>query len=186
MFLQDGTYSSALHHDSYLSVGVPGTVAGLALAWRENGRLPWRRLVEPAIALGGLAATLDEVFPGMECASCFLQPALDEVLHHPSIEVLTGAELLDVRGSHGNLAVRVRVRPRRVDERRSEAPHAPASPGTPVTRSLTRVAASVAEVRRSPAAHGGMAPVYGMAGSLPFRGVVGDLLGGYLDVLSEP
>jgi pyruvate kinase len=37
------------------------------------------------------------------------------------------------------------IRPRRVDARRSEAPQAPAGPGTPVTRSLTRVAVSVAE-----------------------------------------
>ncbi len=51
MFLKDGKYSSDLHHDSYLSVGVPGTVAGLNLAWKEHGKLPWRRLVEPAIAL---------------------------------------------------------------------------------------------------------------------------------------
>lgn len=33
------------------AVGVPGTVAGLALAHQTLGRLPWRRLVEPAVAL---------------------------------------------------------------------------------------------------------------------------------------
>ena len=51
MFRPNGTYDSELHHNSYLAVGVPGTVAGLHLAWREQGTLPWRRLVEPAIAL---------------------------------------------------------------------------------------------------------------------------------------
>ena len=35
MFLTDGKYDPAKHHDSYLSVGVPGTVAGLHLAWKE-------------------------------------------------------------------------------------------------------------------------------------------------------
>ena len=39
------------HHFSHLAVGVPGTVAGLHLAWKEHGRLPWKRLVAPAIAL---------------------------------------------------------------------------------------------------------------------------------------
>jgi gamma-glutamyltranspeptidase/glutathione hydrolase len=34
-----------------LSVGVPGTVAVLALAHKEHGRLPWARLFEPAIKL---------------------------------------------------------------------------------------------------------------------------------------
>ncbi len=51
MFLKDGKYDANLHHNSYLSVGVPGTVAGLHAAWKENGKLPWKRLVEPAIAL---------------------------------------------------------------------------------------------------------------------------------------
>jgi gamma-glutamyltranspeptidase/glutathione hydrolase len=51
MFLKDGKYDANLHHNSHLSVGVPGTVAGLHAAWKENGKLPWKRLVEPAIAL---------------------------------------------------------------------------------------------------------------------------------------
>src|SRR5512132_3583721 len=51
MFLKDGKYSAELHHNSYLAVGVPGTVAGLHLAWKEQGKLPWKRLVEPAVAL---------------------------------------------------------------------------------------------------------------------------------------
>ncbi|KAH6803868.1 gamma-glutamyl transpeptidase 1 [Perilla frutescens var. frutescens] len=31
-----------------LSVAVPGELAGLTMAWRKHGRLPWRRLVAPA------------------------------------------------------------------------------------------------------------------------------------------
>src|SRR5436190_2359914 len=51
MFLKDGKYDAEMHHNSYLAVGVPGTVAGLSLAWKEQGKLPWKRLVDPAIAL---------------------------------------------------------------------------------------------------------------------------------------
>ena len=51
MFLSDGAYDAARHHDSHVAVGVPGTVAGLHRAWSDHGRLPWRRLVEPAVAL---------------------------------------------------------------------------------------------------------------------------------------
>ena len=51
MWLVDGAYDRQRHHESHLSVGVPGTVAGLWLAWRDHGRLSWRRLVEPALLL---------------------------------------------------------------------------------------------------------------------------------------
>lgn len=51
MFMRDGKYDFDVHHNSHVSVGVPGTVAGLHMAWKEHGTLPWRRLIEPAIAL---------------------------------------------------------------------------------------------------------------------------------------
>jgi gamma-glutamyltranspeptidase/glutathione hydrolase len=51
MFLVDGRYDRQRHHDSHVAVGVPGTVAGLHLAWKSYGRLPWPRLVQPAIVL---------------------------------------------------------------------------------------------------------------------------------------
>ena len=51
MWLTDGKYDFEKHHNSHLSVGVPGTVAGLHLAWREAGSKPWKALVEPAIKL---------------------------------------------------------------------------------------------------------------------------------------
>ena len=47
----DGTYDEAKHHHSLASVGVPGTVAGMREAWKREGRLPWARLLKPAIDL---------------------------------------------------------------------------------------------------------------------------------------
>ena len=74
MFLKDGVYDADLHHNSHLSVGVPGTVAGLHMAWKAHGKLPWRRLVAPAVTLArdgimvtdGLARSLKEVLPEMK------------------------------------------------------------------------------------------------------------------------
>ncbi|MCB1646326.1 MAG: gamma-glutamyltransferase [Pseudomonadales bacterium] len=51
MWLVDGQYNFQKHHMSYWSVGVPGTVAGLYMAWEDEGKLPWKRLVQPAIRL---------------------------------------------------------------------------------------------------------------------------------------
>ncbi len=51
MWLVDGKYDAQRHHNSHLAVGVPGTVAGLYQAWREHGKLPWSRLLAPAIRL---------------------------------------------------------------------------------------------------------------------------------------
>src|SRR3954469_7459272 len=53
-----GAYSARIHHDSYKSVGVPGTVAGFERAHRKYGSAKWSRLVDPAVRLAseGFAA----------------------------------------------------------------------------------------------------------------------------------
>lgn len=62
MFLgPDGEVRDDSNHEGLLSVGVPGTVAGLWLAHQKYGRLPWSRLVQPAIDLAekGFPSTWD-------------------------------------------------------------------------------------------------------------------------------
>ena len=74
MFLREGKYDPQLHHNSILSVGVPGSVAGLYLAWQENGRCSWKQVVEPSVLLArdgfvvseGLARSLQEILPEMK------------------------------------------------------------------------------------------------------------------------
>jgi glutamate/tyrosine decarboxylase-like PLP-dependent enzyme len=53
-------------------------------------------------------------------------------------------------------------------------------------RFLADLRASVAEVAAEPPGEGGRAPVYGLAATLPFRGVVRDLLKRYIDLLYRP
>ena len=60
MWLKAGVYDEARHHRSLASVGVPGTVAGLHEAWRWEGRLPWARLLHPAIRLAREGFLLSE------------------------------------------------------------------------------------------------------------------------------
>ena len=51
MWLVDGKHNSQLHHNSHRAVGVPGTVAGMHLAWKTLGSKPWKDLVAPAVKL---------------------------------------------------------------------------------------------------------------------------------------
>jgi gamma-glutamyltranspeptidase / glutathione hydrolase len=78
MFLADGKYSANRHHNSYLSVGVPGTVAGLYLAWKDHGKLPWKQLVEPAIRLAR------DGFPVSEGLARSLRSALKPMAAYPA------------------------------------------------------------------------------------------------------
>ena len=57
-----------------------------------------------------------------------------------------------------------------------------AEPGV-AERFINDLKDSVAEVKTQPKTKGGMAPIYGLAASIPFRGAVGDLLKRYLDIL---
>jgi hypothetical protein len=50
-------------------------------------------------------------------------------------------------------------------------------------RFISDLTSAVEYVKAHPDEKGGMAPVYGMAATLPMRSVVGDLLNRYLDVL---
>ncbi len=78
MFLRDGKYDFDLHHNSHVSVGVPGTVAGLHMAWREHGSLPWTRLVEPAVRLAR------DGFPVSVGLARSLAGILDEMRKYPA------------------------------------------------------------------------------------------------------
>ncbi len=94
-----------------VGAGVAGLTAAHQLA--RAGRRVF--LVERTPAVGGRVGLLGEVFPNLECASCMIEPLMDEVLHHRQIETLTYSEVESVKGFFGSFIVRIRKRTRHVD-----------------------------------------------------------------------
>jgi heterodisulfide reductase subunit A len=73
-------------------------------------------LVEESPSIGGAMAQLDKTFPTNDCSMCILSPKMVEVARHPNIELLTYSEIINVEGTIGNFKVKVKKKPRYVDE----------------------------------------------------------------------
>jgi len=112
--------SSFISHPSSLPVvgavmivggGIAGMQASLDLA--EQGFKVY--LVEKKSAIGGHMAQLDKTFPTNDCAMCTISPKLVETGRHPSIEILTNSEALEVNGQAGDFTVTIERAPRFID-----------------------------------------------------------------------
>ena len=73
-------------------------------------------LVEKNSFIGGRVARYEDVFPKMECASCMLEPNMDEVLHNENIELLNYSGIQEVLGFLGNFVVKISKKARFVDK----------------------------------------------------------------------
>lgn len=64
MYIDSQGKEASIASRGYLAPSVPGTVAGLAMAHKRFGKLPWGTVVAPAIALArdGVALSPDEAF----------------------------------------------------------------------------------------------------------------------------
>ena len=94
-----------------VGAGTAGIRAALTLAGKERVV----HLVERLPCVGGRVPLYEDVFPGMACAACVVDPMLDELLHHDGIRVHLMSSVEEVLGFKGNFTVRVLERPRYVD-----------------------------------------------------------------------
>jgi NADH:ubiquinone oxidoreductase subunit E len=92
--------------------GIGGMQAALDLA--ESGIKVY--LVDSQPSIGGVMAQLDKTFPTNDCAMCTMAPRLVEVGRHKDIEVISLADVERIEGSAGHFNVRIRKRPRFVNE----------------------------------------------------------------------
>jgi len=73
-------------------------------------------LVEKEPSVGGHMAQLDKTFPTLDCSACVLTPKMVDVARHENIKLITYAEVESVEGYVGNFRVKVKKKPRYVDE----------------------------------------------------------------------
>ncbi|KPK47359.1 MAG: disulfide reductase [Dehalococcoidia bacterium SM23_28_2] len=92
--------------------GIAGIQAALDIA--EAGYKVY--LVEREPSIGGHMIQLDKTFPTLDCSACILTPKMAQAGSHPNIELMTYSEVVDVSGYVGNFQVKIRKKPRYVDE----------------------------------------------------------------------
>jgi heterodisulfide reductase subunit A len=95
---------------------VGGGIAGIhaALTIADSGKKVF--LVEREPTIGGHMAKFDKTFPTLDCAACILTPKMSAVRSHPNINLWSYSEVSEVQGYVGNFKVKVRRKPRYVDE----------------------------------------------------------------------
>ena len=95
---------------------IGGGIAGIqaALTAADAGRHVY--LVEREPSIGGHMAKFDKTFPTLDCAACILTPKMTAVKNHPDITLLSYSEVVAVDGYVGNFKVKVKRKPRYVDE----------------------------------------------------------------------
>ncbi len=99
---------------SVLVIG--GGIAGMqsALTAAEAGFKVY--LIEREPSIGGHMSKFDKTFPTLDCAACIMTPKMVSVDQQPDIELITYSEVESVDGFIGNYTVKIRKKPRYVDE----------------------------------------------------------------------
>ncbi len=92
--------------------GIAGIQAALEVADSEHQVY----LVEKEPSIGGHMAQLDKTFPTLDCSACILTPKMSSAGSHPNIKLMSYSEVEDVSGYVGNFKVKIRKKPRYVDE----------------------------------------------------------------------
>jgi heterodisulfide reductase subunit A2 len=99
------------HSTLIVGAGIAGIQAALEIA--DGGKRVV--LVERTGTIGGHMAMFDKTFPTLDCAACILTPKMVAVGEHPMIELMTNAEVKEIRGGPGAFRVKVEKRARRVE-----------------------------------------------------------------------
>jgi len=95
-----------------IGAGIAGIEASLMLSKADRKV----HLVEKTSYTGGTTIKFEEVFSNMECSTCMVAPIQQELLQDENINLLTLAEVEEVKGSSGKFTVKIRKKARYVDD----------------------------------------------------------------------
>ncbi|MFI3228955.1 MAG: CoB--CoM heterodisulfide reductase iron-sulfur subunit A family protein [Bacillota bacterium] len=73
-------------------------------------------IVEKAPTIGGKMAQLDKTFPTLDCSACILTPKMVDAAAHENITLYTYSEVEAVKGFVGNFKVKIKKKPRYINE----------------------------------------------------------------------
>ncbi len=73
-------------------------------------------IVEKAPTIGGKMAQLDKTFPTLDCSACILTPKMVDAASHEKITLYTYSEVEAVKGFVGNFTVKIKKKPRYINE----------------------------------------------------------------------
>ena len=94
-----------------IGAGISGIEASLLLSKADRKV----HLVEKTSYTGGTAIKFEEVFSNMECSTCMLAPKQQDLIQDKNINLLTLAEIEDVKGNIGDFTVKIHKKARYVD-----------------------------------------------------------------------
>ena len=97
-----------------IGAGVAGIQASLDLA--EQGLFVY--LLERTPSIGGKMALLVKTYPTDDCAICILGPKMADVAANPNVQIITSAEVKEVKKTAGGFRLRVVKKPRYVDPKK--------------------------------------------------------------------
>lgn len=92
--------------------GIAGITSALTLA--SAGKKVY--LIEREPTIGGYMAKFDKTFPTLDCAACILTPKMSSVKTNKNITLWTYSEVVGLEGYVGNFRVKVKRKPRYVQE----------------------------------------------------------------------
>ena len=75
-------------------------------------------IVEQRPTIGGRMAQLDKTFPTLDCAACILTPKMVDCAQNEKIDIISYAEVEEVKGFVGNFSVKIRKKARYIDEKK--------------------------------------------------------------------